>query len=100
MICTIVPIVVYCAVKFCGIPLNDYGSLAMSLMNWQPCLNPMISLYFVKPFRNGVLRLFRPAAVTSSTFDMPTATKSKNVNRKAITLGAQISMAKNIPPVS
>lgn len=76
MICTAVPLITFCAAFFGRAPLQDYGSLAAALMNWQPCLNPFFSLYFVKPFRSRLFHLFRSTVDATSTIEVhPTATK-------------------------
>ncbi|VDN33641.1 unnamed protein product [Gongylonema pulchrum] len=81
MVCTAVPLFTFCITHFAKVPVLDYGSLAMALLNWQPCLNPIISLYFVKPFWNGLLHLYNPSMTTVSTLKVLPAVSTKNAGK-------------------
>lgn len=97
MICTAVPLLTFCVVYFGRLPLSNYGTLAMGLMNWQPCLNPFFSLYFVKPFRVGLHRLFRAPATISTVSEA--ITKAKDLNRP-VTLAVCNNIQTSMPPVN
>ncbi|VDM48485.1 unnamed protein product [Toxocara canis] len=38
------------------IEIDCYGTLLFALLYWQPCVHPLLSLYFVRPFREVIVR--------------------------------------------
>ncbi|VDN38328.1 unnamed protein product [Gongylonema pulchrum] len=98
LICSTVPLIVFLSASYGGVVVDDYGSLAMMFINWQPCLNSIFSLYFVKPFRTGFFRLFRQSVVSISGAQPAMATKLKNVKRA--TLAVCTDVHRTMPQVN
>lgn len=80
MICTTIPILVFFVAYFGRVSLSYYGSLAMALVNWQPCLTPFLSIYFVKPFQRKLFHLFGSPIAATSTLEVQPLPASKVAN--------------------
>lgn len=44
--------------------IGAYGTLIVSILYWQPCIYPLLSLYFVRPLRDELRRKTRRTKVT------------------------------------
>ncbi|KHN88247.1 hypothetical protein Tcan_05740 [Toxocara canis] len=68
VIFTILPIVLFYAVAITHLNSMEYGSIVMIFFNCQTVINPFLTIYFIRPFRNRVLHAFRFRSTPHSLF--------------------------------
>ncbi|VDM49827.1 unnamed protein product [Toxocara canis] len=67
-----VPLLTFILIFFTGVQLQGYGSLAGTLLNWQPCVQAMSTLWFVTPFRKKITHKFTKRTAETTTNVNPT----------------------------
>ncbi|VDM26480.1 unnamed protein product [Toxocara canis] len=58
--------------------IGSYGSLIVAVLYWEPCVYPLLSLYFVRPLRDSIWGqkcLFKSTPVATSNFALGTIRK-------------------------
>ncbi|VDN38752.1 unnamed protein product [Gongylonema pulchrum] len=79
-------------------PLLHYGPLVTALLDWQPCVNPAILLYFVEPFRAGLLRILGQSANAAFLSKMQAATTATSGSlMQAVTTNQRKSSVAPVP---
>uniref|UniRef100_A0A0M3IJG4 Secreted protein n=1 Tax=Ascaris lumbricoides TaxID=6252 RepID=A0A0M3IJG4_ASCLU len=49
-----VPLLTFMLMFLTRVELDVYASLSVSLLHWQPCIHPILTLWFVKPFHQKI----------------------------------------------
>lgn len=50
-----IPALTFFVIFFGKLSVGSYGSLAFAVINWQPCIHPLLSLWFIGPFRKRII---------------------------------------------
>ncbi|VDM49535.1 unnamed protein product [Toxocara canis] len=58
VIFTIVPMIIFTTMLYGNLRFGPQASLSAALLNWQTCFNPILTLWFVKPFRKKIASRF------------------------------------------
>uniref|UniRef100_A0A183D734 G protein-coupled receptor n=1 Tax=Gongylonema pulchrum TaxID=637853 RepID=A0A183D734_9BILA len=55
----IIPLLLLVIFVTTKLEVDIYGTSAFAMLYWEPCINPVLSLYYIKPFRQQLKRIVR-----------------------------------------